>query len=515
MSSKKKTIVNVISSVMVLIINVVISFFLSPYVVKHIGVAANGFVTLANNFVSYASLIVLALNSMAARYITLSYVQKDYKKANVYYNSVFWGNLIIVAVLLLPAVVFIAFMEKIVDIPADIVWDVKLLFSFIFLDFFLTTGFPNWDCGTYVSNRLDRLYIPKMVTALMRCAVIFVAMTVLTPRVWYVGLAATVMTVLNLAVAGYNTHVLTPELRVGLTKEKRICSKKAIYELVGNGMWNAISSVGNMLLSGLDLMICNIAIDSTAMGVVSLSKIIPNYMQQLSSSIRNAFSPELTINYAKGDHEALLKDMSRAMKLTSIVLTVPIAVIVVLGDRFFALWVPSQDAQLLQKLSVLAILGYMFTSGTQILYNVFTTVNKVKENSIAMIISGLVSTTITLLMVNFTNYGIYAVAGVSTFVNLMRNMTFTVPATAKYLGYKWYQFFPQVITTVISSIVIILVGMIIKRFLPDRSWFDFIIAAAVIGIVGLAFNIFIMLNRSERTYLYTKIKSKLCFFNKT
>lgn len=508
MSSSKRTIINVICSVMVLATNVVISFFLSPYIVKHIGVEANGFVTLANDFVSYASLIVLALNSMAARYITLSYVKKDYDKANLYYNSVFWGNLIIVAILILPAVYFIIRLESIINVPQDILFDVKLLFSFVFFNFFLTTGFPNWDCGVYVTNRLDRQYIPQLGTALFRCIFIFITLTIWTPHVWYVGMVASIITVINLAVNGYNTHYLTPELKIYISPKKIICTKKAIFELVGNGIWNSISSVGNLLLSGLDLVICNVALGATTMGIVSLSKILPNYMQQLSASIRGAFAPELTINFAKGDKEALLKDLSRAMKLTSIVLTIPIAIIVVLGDRFFELWVPSQDAELLQKLSILAIIGYMFTSGTQILYNVFTTVNKVKENAIAMLISGAVSTIVTLLIVKYTNYGIFAVAGVSSFVNLIRNMTFTVPATAKYLGLKWYQFFSQVGTTVLSSAVIVFMGFAVKRFLAGGTWINFIIASFIIGVIGLIFNIFIVLNKEERSFLYYKVIHK-------
>ena len=161
MSANKKTVINLICSIMVLATNVVINFWLSPYIVKNIGVEANGFVTLANNFVAYAQLIVTALNSMAARFIAISYVKKDYKKANLYYNSVFWGNLIIVAVLLIPAVYLIVRLEHIVDIPQNIILDVKALFGFVFLNFFITTGFPNWDCGTYVTNRLDRTYIDR------------------------------------------------------------------------------------------------------------------------------------------------------------------------------------------------------------------------------------------------------------------------------------------------------------------------------------------------------------------
>lgn len=160
--------------------------------------------------------------------------------------------------------------------------------------------------------------------------------------------ASSAVTVLLLLFNWYNTHKLTPELKVFLRPKEMICSKDAIRKLVGSGIWNTISNVGNILLSGLDLIICNLFLGAAAMGILSLSKILPNYMQQLSAAIRGAFAPELTINYAKGDKTAIFRDMNRAMKLTSIVMTIPIAVIVVLGDKFFQLWVPSQDAELLR-----------------------------------------------------------------------------------------------------------------------------------------------------------------------
>lgn len=509
MKNNRRTIINMVCSISVLLTNVIISLFLSPYIVDHIGVEANGFITLANNFVTYGNLIVLALNSMAARYITIAYVQKDYKTANLYYNSVFWGNLIIVAVFLLPAAYLIAQLQNLFDIPANIVWDVKLLFSFVFFNFFLTTGAPNWDSGTYATNRLDLRYIPNMITALLRCAALFLMMTVFVPHVWYVGFMSTVVVVINLAVNGYNTHRLTPELRIKLKKGERLHSRAAVKELVGSGIWYSISDVGNMLLSGLDLIICNLAIGATAMGVLSLSKVLPNYMQQFSSAIRSAFAPELTINYALDDKEAISHIIKRSMKLTSIILTIPVAVIVVLGDKFFALWVPTQDAALLQTLSILAIVGFVFTSGTQILYNVFPTVDKVKLNGIAMLVSGAVSTTLTLLVIHFTDLDIYAVAGVSTIVSLIRNMSFTLPVTARLLGYKWYQFYPQVAISAASSAVLILLGLLLKQFFPMNTWAEFILAILILCFVGLGINISIVLNKEERTYLFAKIRQKL------
>lgn len=241
--------------------------------------------------------------------------------------------MIVVAVLLLPATYFIVHLENMIDVSSNLIWDVKILFSFIFFNFFITTGAPNWECGTYISNRLDRQYIPNMIVAIFRCIFLFLIFAICVPHVWYVGLSASIVTVIMLAVNGYNTHKLTPELKVKIRQERE-CSWKVIKELVGAGIWNSISSVGNILLSGLDLIICNVMLGATQMGILSLSKLLPNYMQQLSGAIQGAFAPELTINYATGNKEAVLSDISRAMKITSIIVTVPIMVIIIMGDKF-------------------------------------------------------------------------------------------------------------------------------------------------------------------------------------
>lgn len=245
------------------------------------------------------------------------------------------------------------------------------------------------------------------------------------------------------------------------------------------------------------------------MGAMSLSKTLPTLMQQLSSSICNALAPELIIDWAHRDMDGLLRNINRAMALTSCIMTVPLAGIMVFGDRFYELWVPTEDAPLLWALTTLAIFGYVFTSGTQILYNVFTTVNKVRSNAVAVLVSGIASILVTLLLVGTTQLGVYAVAGVSSIANLVRNMAFTVPVTAKYLGCKWHQFFPQVGKTAVATVALVLMGILVRAVIPGGSWALFLVAIAVFAVIGFLFNIFFMLNKDEREALARKISGKL------
>ena len=505
-SEHLNTAFNVICSVGVLVINLCISFFLSPYIIRTIGVEANGFVSLANNFITYADLIVTALNAMAARFVTIEYVQGNYKKANLYYNSVFWGNLIIVGALLIPAAFLIVRLQYVINVPSNILTDVKILFSIAFLGFFIRTGAPNYDCGTYVKNRMDLSYLPSIGTALFRCASLVCIFSILAPHVWYVGFVSFLVTLITLLIARYNTHRLTPELRVHLRNP--ICSWSAIRELVGAGIWSSIANGGYMLLNGLDLLICNMFIGATPMGVLSLSKTLPSILIQLSDSIRGAFGPELTISFARGDKDNILFCLKRAMKITSVVVTIPAAGLVVMSDAFYHLWVPSQDARLLQILTTLAILSYLVNSGVVILFNVFSTVNKVKYNSVAMLISGGASILITLLLIYFTDLDIYAVAGVSSIMTICKNLFFTVPVAAKLLGYKWTQFYPQVAISTISCALIVAVGFAVRQILPVNTWITFFLTSFVVGALALTINMFLVLNKAERDYFISKFLKK-------
>ena len=92
-SEKKKVFIVMAASGAAFAINYLINFFLTPFITKNLGTDAYGYVTLAKTIASYAVIITTALNSYAARFITIEYHKEDYEKANVYFNSVFFADL--------------------------------------------------------------------------------------------------------------------------------------------------------------------------------------------------------------------------------------------------------------------------------------------------------------------------------------------------------------------------------------------------------------------------------------
>ena len=93
--------INMAASMVSTLVSLAISFILSPIIIDKLNFEAYGFWTLANDFVSYANIAAMALNSMAGRFITVSLTKGDYDNANKYFNSTMYANIAIVAFMFL------------------------------------------------------------------------------------------------------------------------------------------------------------------------------------------------------------------------------------------------------------------------------------------------------------------------------------------------------------------------------------------------------------------------------
>ena len=95
----KQSAINLLAQIVMFGVNLCISFFLVPYITEVIGVDAYGFVGLANDFVSYAQIVTVAINSMASRFITIKIHEGDKEEANKFYSSVVIANIILSIIL--------------------------------------------------------------------------------------------------------------------------------------------------------------------------------------------------------------------------------------------------------------------------------------------------------------------------------------------------------------------------------------------------------------------------------
>jgi len=502
MNKNRQLVINIASSFVTYIVSFCISFFLSPYIVEKVGADAYGFIGLANNFISYAALISLALNSMAARFITIKIHQNDMDGANRYFSSVFYSNGIITAFLLCVFSFLFIYLDKIINIPAAIFDDVRLLFALLFFNCLLTQMTSFLGVTTFATNKLYLSSLRGIESQVLRVAILLPLFLYFAPKISYLGISAIVCNIYCILFSIYYTRKLLPDLTI----KRKYFDFKAIKELVSSGVWNMITRLGQILQDGLDLLITNLFINPVAMGVLSLSKTVPSIISGLTGSVVGAFSPNFTQLYAEGKIDELVANIKQSIKIMGIIVNIPIVILLVCGDRFFSLWQPTQDATQMHILSVLTCAGLIVVGGINCIYNVFTVVNKIKINSLLICLTGVISTAIVFVLLKTTDVGIYAVAGVSTVVATIRNLLFTIPYGAYCLGKKWYTFYPAVFRSILFVAICTGIGYIIKPWINIPGWFGLIILGIVVVLITLIIGAFVMLNKEDRLYLSKKIK---------
>ena len=147
--------VNILASILAFIVNAGIQFFVTPILTKNVGDEAYSFITIANDFTSFAGIFASILNSVAARFISVEFYKKNKDKAEQYYSSIFIGNIIISIILAILACVFILSYTHILNVSKELIPDVTVIFIITFANYILSVLISIFTVSTYVKNRID------------------------------------------------------------------------------------------------------------------------------------------------------------------------------------------------------------------------------------------------------------------------------------------------------------------------------------------------------------------------
>lgn len=502
-----KLFINTLAAFVPFLINIIIALVISPIIVENVGGEANGFVSLANDFTNYASILTVALNSVAARFISIEFHKGNKISSKEYFNSVFWMNVIIVSMLFVVGIIIVVNLEKLVNISPELVFDVKLLFVFIFLNFCLSVISTVLTVATYITNRLYLSSIVNAISSIVRISIIFIMFGFLSPKIWILGLANMIsMIIICVANNGFRKKLI-PELNISL----EYVNINKIAEMLKSGIWSSVSKISQILSDGLDLIITNLFVNSFSMGELSLAKTISTLISTLLSMIIGLFCPDLTYLYAKNEKSLLVKEFKMSMKFTGFICSVVVVVFLTIGKSFFKLWVPSQNAEKIYILSLLSIMSVFVSGVTSPLSNVFVLTNKLKINSLVWLCVSFVDVVVVYILLNVTDWGVYIVAATSSIIGMLVNFIYTPIITSIYLDIPKKSFYYIIVRYIIITMVILFVttGLEDKMLLNmNITWFVLIIKVFVYSIIAILGNYLFFLNSDEKRSIVAFLKNK-------
>ena len=501
----RKLFTSIVFPFVALLVEFGINMFITPLITDRIGTDAYGFVALAKNFTSYALIMTTALNSYAARFISVEYHKKNYDKANEYFSSTFFADVYLAGAILIIGVVIILFLEFIINIPSNIVADVKLLFMFIFLNFYTSSINASYAASSLIANKVDLNGALKAVAYTVEAIFLVAIYHYCYPRVFYMGMGILIATVIVLVSDVYITRKFVPEVHL----ERKSFSCNAVKELVFNGIWNSINALGNTLNSGLDLIISNLMLNAFQMGQLAISHVINTMLSCLYQLLSRPFYPVFLKDYAKGDYESLKSDLFFAMKASGLVTALAISGFVGLGETFFEIWIPNQDINFIYRITIIVLSVGVAQGVVYPLYYIYTLTIKNKVPCIITIIGGSINVFSMYMLLRFTQLGLYAVVlttlVIMTFINLVTNPIYMTHCLNMPKGV----FYPTIIRHIIAFFIMSMFFNVLTSIIHPHGLIMLIICGIAYSIIGVILYIIVVFSRNERVKIRSMLGRKL------
>jgi len=440
---------------------------------------------------------------MASRFISIEINSNNSKQANVYFNSVLVGNTVMSILLIIPSILTVLFINKIINVPAELLFDVQITFGFVFLNMILALFGNVFSVATFSKNRLELSSVRTIQGDIIRAVVILGLFTIFRPKIYFITITYIIVTAYTIFANIKFTKLLLPEISINLKNFK----KSAIFKLITSGVWNSVNQLSVVLLTSLDLLLANIFISAQSSGEFAIVKTIPNFIQSFISVLVGVFVPQFTILYAQNKKKELLNNINFSIKIMGLIVTLPIGFLIVYGREFYSLWVPGENIAKLHLLSIITIVPMIITGSINTIFNVYTVTNKLKVPALVLLVTGIVNTLTVLILVSTTNLGIYAIPIVAALIGILRNTIFTPLYAAKCLNVKWNSFYIAILRGCICAFVMIAVSFFAKQFFDITSWINLILAGIISTFFTLLINVFIVFDKIEIKEYITVFKS--------
>ena len=500
-SYKREIVFSLILSIVAMGINYLIQLILTPYVTNHLGTEAYGFVSLAKTISNYGIIVTSCLNSFSSRFITVEYHNNNYKNANIYYSSVVIANVALLIAVFVFDIFFTWKLEYIIKIPDNLVRDVKILFFLDIINYMVLAIGNTFTVYAYIKNKLTRIHSVRIVSYSIEAIILFVLFRFSLPKTYYVGIALIVSSIVLLLLNYLLSNKYLSEIEINL----KYFSIGAVKELIGVGIWNAFNQMGNILNSGLDLLVSNLMLTAVAMGELSIVKTIATIISTLALLISNPFHPRLLKLYSEKKIDEVVSLFINQIKINGYIVCIVFSGFIAIGKNYFELWTPSENSDLLYGIAVVTVVGFIFEGLAMPLFYTYTLALKNRIPCIITIISGFLNVLGMYILLKYTGIGLYGVVGTTTVLGIITFGIFTPIYSAHCLGVKWNVYYPIMIKAVSCSLIMGIITKLIRFDKISTRWSSLILSAIVICIISAIMYYFFVLSKSDKKYIKNKI----------
>ncbi|MBL4903600.1 MAG: oligosaccharide flippase family protein [Desulfocapsa sp.] len=481
-------------------IQILIAFFLSPYIIHTLGDRMYGFWVLIGTFIGYYGLLDFGLSTAVNRHIAGALGAKDDNTIRKVYSTampIFFG---IGCIALLITVIIVIVSPWILTDPEEIP---------LFRAVILILGF------NMAIDFLARVYIGTLQAQMNFHIVSFVQIAASLVRATLIVMALTAgYKILALAWISFFTTLASNMVYYYYARKKlptlifdiKSFSRSTATTLFSYSFFMMISQVANMLRFQVDVFVIASFLSLSAVTHYSIASTLVNYFNQLLGTIMSVFNPLFSQQEAAKEHEEIKETLFFATRISVAISSFVGFGMVAWGSPFIERWMglEYQDAYPCLVVLVLGVLTFLWQTPA---HSYIYATSKHKFLAVLNIIEGISNLLLSLVLVRY--YGIFGVA-LGTFFSLSVSKLIVFPIYfAKVSSFLYAEYMKQLLLYVIKCGVALVVPFVITSFWIAADYAHLILVGLLSALFYALFSWVILLSKADRKILISAFLSVL------
>lgn len=427
---------NMLVSIIFLVFNTATSLYIVPFQIRFLGIANYGMVTLALSFNAYLQILTIMITSSSGRFVATHVARDELEKAKGFLTTQLVAALWLVVGLLPICALFAYLAPYWINVPKGEATNTRLLFLLVFVAFSLTTPVAVLGVCTFIRQRFDLSRAVEIANQVFRYTTWIVFFAVFTPSLWHIGLGYLVGTTAALGITLVLFRRLTPELGPSL----RGFDLAKFRETSAMGAWRIVYQLGTVLSFSISILVVNKMLGPASAGRFGTVLLLAQTVISVGTPIGNMIQPALIAFHARGEHADLIRVAAKSVKLQSLMMAIPIAVLCGFSTSFLKWWL-GPEFGVLSPLLWVTTGSLVWILGVVPLTCVFIALNKLALPAIATVGSGLLNLFLAVGLVKYAGLGLMGVAIATTIGGITNFLVFSPVYTSRLLKTSYWAFY--------------------------------------------------------------------------
>lgn len=495
----KRILVNVSSNITYVILSSLIIVFLTPYLIRRLGIELYGLIPLTISFVSYFNLLTASVAGSLSRYVMLSYHNNDYYKSNTYFNSALWPLVILSIVLLIPMGFIGGNFASIFKVPDGFGMDAGILFMFIISGALITSISTPFMLGFFIKHRFDLSSLVKILGKIVQVGILIILFEAFNSSLVFYGVSYLIMSIFMFLLLFYIQKKLVPELSVNY----KMFERASFLDMSTMSFWGAINQVGALLYVTIAILLANILLGSEQAGKYGAIAQWGTLLGVLGGSISSVFTPIVYEYIAENNIDKLIKQICRAIKYVTLIMGFPVGFLCALSEPIISQWL-GDDFSNLSLLMCLLIAPWLITIGIRPVFPLFTGLKKVEVPAMVTMVIGIINVILIYVLIQHMDMGLLAIAFSLLICHAGKNLFFTPIYAAIITEQSHFKFLKELFPGLTMAVINYFICIILNNYFPITGVGNIIVLGLGAGVIYVSI-VYMSLVTDEDKKVFNKI----------